>query len=198
MITQDPEGDDITTTRHISIGLLRSQHRPVFLHCGLKIPLTRSVPKHRWNFSGADWDRFAGDLDRVIQFIPAESVVHMTDSGRQWLLQSNVTFSVGIKISIFRDGTINMTSSTKGWILIMKKNQLWIEKLRRMNKENRDGKTLSKKHTSELHNSYNTWNLLKKIGLDPPQIVPIASPLLWIESIRGLKSTLTYESTLSP
>jgi hypothetical protein len=50
-ITQDPEGDDITTTRHISNGFPRNQDRPVFQHYGLRIPLTRSIPKHRCNFS---------------------------------------------------------------------------------------------------------------------------------------------------
>jgi hypothetical protein len=73
MITQDPEGDDITTTCHISNGFPRSQHRSVFLHYGLRIPLTRSVPKHRWNVARADCDRFAKDLDHVIHFILAES-----------------------------------------------------------------------------------------------------------------------------
>jgi hypothetical protein len=51
MITQDPEGDDKTTTWHISNVFLRNQHRPVFLHYSLGIPLTRSFPKLRWNFA---------------------------------------------------------------------------------------------------------------------------------------------------
>jgi hypothetical protein len=110
MITQDPEGDDITTALHIFNRFSRSQYRPVFLHYGLRIPLTRSVPKHRSNFARADWDRFARDLDYV-----------MTDS-----VQPNVTFPVVIKISIFQDVTINVTSSTKGSILFMKKHQLCI------------------------------------------------------------------------
>jgi hypothetical protein len=45
--TQDPKGDDITNTRHNSNGFSKSQHRPLSLHYGLRIPLTRSVPKHR-------------------------------------------------------------------------------------------------------------------------------------------------------
>jgi hypothetical protein len=77
MITQDPE--DNNYTRHISNGFSRNQHHPVSLQHGLRISLTRSVPKHRLNFTRADWDRFARDLDHVIQFIPAE--FHMIRKG---------------------------------------------------------------------------------------------------------------------
>jgi hypothetical protein len=73
MITHDPAGDDITTTRHISNRFLRSQHHPVFQHYDLRTPLTRSVPKHCRNFAIANWDRFTRDLNHVIQFISAES-----------------------------------------------------------------------------------------------------------------------------
>jgi hypothetical protein len=72
MITQDPEGDDITTAHHISNRFSKIQHRPVSLHYGLRIPNTRFVPIYCWNFARADWDRFARDLDHIIQFIPAE------------------------------------------------------------------------------------------------------------------------------
>jgi hypothetical protein len=51
MITQDPEGDDKTTTRHISNGFPRSQHRTVFLHYGLRITFT---PDPFQNFARAN------------------------------------------------------------------------------------------------------------------------------------------------
>jgi hypothetical protein len=73
MITCDPEDENITATRHIYYGFPRSQHRPVFIFYGLRIPQTRSIPQHRWNFARADWDKLARDLDYVVQFIPAVS-----------------------------------------------------------------------------------------------------------------------------
>jgi hypothetical protein len=83
-ITQDPEGDDITTTHNIFNGFPRNQYRPVFLHYGRRIPLIRSLPKHLWNFARADWESFG------------RYMVHMRDSQKQWLLQ---WFLVVIEIS---------------------------------------------------------------------------------------------------
>jgi hypothetical protein len=72
MMTQESADEDITTTRHI-ISNFRSQHRPVIINYGMRIPLMNSVQKPRWNFLRADWKAFADDLDHVIQFIPAQS-----------------------------------------------------------------------------------------------------------------------------
>jgi hypothetical protein len=66
--------DEITVctgTRVILDGFPRSQHRPVLLQYGPRIPLTESVPKPRWNFTRANWETFATDIDHVTQFIPA-------------------------------------------------------------------------------------------------------------------------------
>jgi hypothetical protein len=73
MMTQESAEEDITTTRHIISNFPRSQHRPVIIHFGMRIPLMNSVPKPRWNFLRADWKVFADDLDHVIQFIPVRS-----------------------------------------------------------------------------------------------------------------------------
>jgi hypothetical protein len=77
MITQDPECDDITITRHISNGFPRNQHHPVFLHYGKKTPLTRTIPKHRLlEPIGMDSPDIWTTLSSLFQL----SLVHMTDS----------------------------------------------------------------------------------------------------------------------
>jgi hypothetical protein len=73
MMTQESADEDITTTRHIIRNFPRSQHHPVIIHCGMRIPLMNSIPKPRWNFLRADWKAYADDLDHVIQLIPARS-----------------------------------------------------------------------------------------------------------------------------
>lgn len=50
-----------------------SQHRPVIIDVGIKVPLISSVPKPRWNFLKADWDRFSKKLDDAIRFIPPKA-----------------------------------------------------------------------------------------------------------------------------
>jgi hypothetical protein len=69
MMTQESADEDITATPHIISNFPRSQHRPVIIHYGMKIPLMNSIPKPRWNFLKADWKVFVSDLDHVIQFI---------------------------------------------------------------------------------------------------------------------------------
>jgi hypothetical protein len=66
MMTQESADEDITTTRHIISNFSRSQHRPVIIHYGMRIPLMNSMPKPRWK-------AFADDFDHVNQFIPARS-----------------------------------------------------------------------------------------------------------------------------
>jgi hypothetical protein len=62
MITQDLEGDDITTARHISNGFPRSQHRPVVLHYGLRIPL---IPDPFQNIVGTLLESIMMDLPEI-------------------------------------------------------------------------------------------------------------------------------------
>jgi hypothetical protein len=71
MMTQKSADKDITTTHHIISNFPRSQHHPVIIHYGIRIPVMNSIPKPRWNFLRVDWKAFADGLDHVIQFIPA-------------------------------------------------------------------------------------------------------------------------------
>jgi Reverse transcriptase (RNA-dependent DNA polymerase)/Endonuclease-reverse transcriptase len=71
MITRINEDDNTMCSRQILNSFPRSQHRPVILHYGSRVPLSESLPKPRWNFKIADWESFAEDIDHVAQFIPA-------------------------------------------------------------------------------------------------------------------------------
>jgi hypothetical protein len=88
---------------------------------------------------------------------------------------------VVIEISIFRDVTINVTSSTKGSILIMKKNQLCIlEKLNEQRKSKWKDivQPQSLKPTEEIkHRSPTRLSLFQKpgkYGSDPAHYRPIS------------------------
>ena len=50
--------------------LPRSQHRPIVTHVGIRIPLTRSLQKPRWNFRKANWTKFSEQLEKSIVCIP--------------------------------------------------------------------------------------------------------------------------------
>ena len=46
-----------------------SQHRPVLIAAGIRIPLVRSYPRPRWNFNKADWEAFSSTLDDSIRHV---------------------------------------------------------------------------------------------------------------------------------
>lgn len=64
------EGIPLMVTRNVMNSFPNSQHRPVVLEIGLKIPLIQSVQRPRWNFRKANWKEFQTELDDVIRFIP--------------------------------------------------------------------------------------------------------------------------------
>jgi hypothetical protein len=60
-------------TRLVLDDFPHSQHRPVIIKYGIRVPLTNTVPLPRWNFKKADWKSFSRDLDKVIQHIPCQT-----------------------------------------------------------------------------------------------------------------------------
>ena len=60
----------LPATRVVLKNFPQSQHRPVIIDIGNKIPIVKSVAKPRWNFHKADWKRFSKLLDDAIRFIP--------------------------------------------------------------------------------------------------------------------------------
>lgn len=69
-VSGDNANKPVPITRQVSSDFPHSQHRPVILEIGKKIPIIRSSPRPRWNFQKAKWDLFAGDLDKIVRWIP--------------------------------------------------------------------------------------------------------------------------------
>lgn len=53
-------------SRYVLDDFVHSQHRPVLIVYGLKIPLVQSIPKPRWNFRRAKWIAFERELDSLL------------------------------------------------------------------------------------------------------------------------------------
>jgi hypothetical protein len=79
------------------------------------------IPDPFQNIVGTLLEPIGIDSPEILTSLFQLSLVHKTDSRGQWLLQPNVTFPVVLEISTFQDGTINVRSSKKASILIMKK-----------------------------------------------------------------------------
>lgn len=69
-VSTDTEGFPLQVTRKVLSSFPNSQHRPVILEVGIRIPLVTSVPRPRWNFQKADWSSLKEQLDAAIRFIP--------------------------------------------------------------------------------------------------------------------------------
>jgi hypothetical protein len=70
-VLRAPVDDNTLCNRYITESFPRSQHRLVLLHYGIRVPLTESIEKPRWNFSSVYWESFAADFHHVVRFIPA-------------------------------------------------------------------------------------------------------------------------------
>uniref|UniRef100_H3APE4 Endonuclease/exonuclease/phosphatase domain-containing protein n=1 Tax=Latimeria chalumnae TaxID=7897 RepID=H3APE4_LATCH len=57
-----------------------SQHRPVIIHIGLKVPIITSAPIPCWNLRRADWPAFMAATEEMIGHLPAtpENFEHFT------------------------------------------------------------------------------------------------------------------------
>jgi Reverse transcriptase (RNA-dependent DNA polymerase)/Endonuclease-reverse transcriptase len=51
-----------------------SQHRPMLVHAGLRLPMITGEQKPRWNFRKADWESFSASLERSIPCIPVRKL----------------------------------------------------------------------------------------------------------------------------
>lgn len=69
-IPSNTNGQPIHATRQVMMEFPHSQHRPVIVEVGIQIPMIHSIPKPRWNFSKAAWQKFSNNLDVCVRFIP--------------------------------------------------------------------------------------------------------------------------------
>jgi Reverse transcriptase (RNA-dependent DNA polymerase)/Endonuclease-reverse transcriptase len=164
IITRDSEDDIIDCTRHIFDSFPRSQHRPVLLHYGARLPLTESIPKPRWNFKAADWESFARDIDHVVQFIPASS-------------NSYERFANAIKAAAKRHVPRGFREQyVPGWdrnceILYQEYQSnhdttTATRLLEELNKQRKKKWEQTVESTSFVHSSRKAWNLMRKLGTD--------------------------------
>ena len=72
-VSKDSDGNAITATRRILRGFPNSQHRPIIIDVGLKLPLIRADERNRWNFGKADWEKFSQTIESTILRIPANA-----------------------------------------------------------------------------------------------------------------------------
>lgn len=71
-VTKNSNGSPIQARRSVEEDFPHSQHRPVVVELGYQIPIIKSTPRPRWNFSKANWPSFTIDLDKVIRWIPPD------------------------------------------------------------------------------------------------------------------------------
>lgn len=69
-VTTSNSGQPIHAQRCILKDFPKSQHRPALTKLGIQIPIIRSFPRPRWNFSKANWLAFSRDLDKCLIWIP--------------------------------------------------------------------------------------------------------------------------------
>lgn len=84
-VSANEEGIPLMVTRSVLNTFPHSQHRPVLLEIGLKIPLLKTVQRPRWNFRKAKWSQYQSELDDLIGLIPPvaanyERFAHLTIS----------------------------------------------------------------------------------------------------------------------
>lgn len=71
-VSKDRSDRPLPVTRKVLEDFPRGQHRPILLQTGTKIFFAKSKQKPRWNFTKADWIRFALQVDAAIRFVPCK------------------------------------------------------------------------------------------------------------------------------
>jgi len=162
IISKSPNDSKQMASRRILTDFPHSQHRPVVLEYGLKIPIIRSIPKPRWNFRKANWNEFAKELDHLIQWIPAKVEFYERFVGAIKLIAKK-HIPRGFKKQFipgwdqtcnelyaeFQRSKDNNVSDELMNNLDSKRKQIWREKI-----ENLDF----------THSSHKAWSLMRKLG----------------------------------
>jgi hypothetical protein len=71
ILTRGPVDENTLCNGYIIESFPKTQHRSVLLYYGIRVTLTESIEKPRWNFPSVDWASFAADIDHVLRSIPA-------------------------------------------------------------------------------------------------------------------------------
>ncbi|XP_072389305.1 uncharacterized protein [Diabrotica undecimpunctata] len=68
-VSTNENNQPLATSRTVLPDFPHSQHRPVVIEVGIKIPIITSFPRPRWNFKKADWTTFTERLDKCLGWI---------------------------------------------------------------------------------------------------------------------------------
>ncbi|XP_072381681.1 uncharacterized protein [Diabrotica undecimpunctata] len=68
-VSTNEKNQPLATSRTVLPDFPHSQHRPVVIEVGIKIPIITSFSRPRWNFKKADWTTFTERLDKSLGWI---------------------------------------------------------------------------------------------------------------------------------
>lgn len=176
--TGPTDEESIPVARMVLDDFPHSQHRPVLIEYGSKIPLIDSVPVARWNFRCAKWEAFQTELDTLLNVSQLNPVSEEYDSfvklvklaakrhvPRGYRAEYVPTWNTECTelYDEFRLNHNNDAADLLVKILNEKRRERWHEM------------------TSNLdftHSSRKAWGLLKKLGNDsiPSNVTPKVSP----------------------
>lgn len=69
-VSSNERNEPITASRKVLKSFPHSQHRPVIVSVGVSIPIIESIPKPRWNFQKANWQKYQQEVDANLRWIP--------------------------------------------------------------------------------------------------------------------------------
>lgn len=179
-----------------------SQHRPVLIEYGVRIPLIESVRKPRWNFRKADWCNFQNELDRLLEESPFASTPEEYDKFTNLMKEASLkhvprgvrdkyipTWDAGCSrlYSQFKSTNNNETGDLLNQRLNENRKKRWQEKT---------------EDIDFTHSSREAWSLLKKLGNDSvpnpkgQKLSPneIATRLLVLSEIKSVLNRRRSES----
>ena len=87
-VTKNSNHEPLPVKREV---LQNFPHRPVLITTGISIPLVQSLPKKRWNFRKANWERYTDDIERTCGRIPA---IHENMSRFNGLLMKSAKMNI--------------------------------------------------------------------------------------------------------
>lgn len=71
-VSTDEFGNALPSIRNVYHRFPKSQHRPVILQVGIQIPMIKSMPVARWNFTKANWTKYRESIEKNIRWFKPE------------------------------------------------------------------------------------------------------------------------------
>jgi hypothetical protein len=162
IISKPPNDSKQLASRRILCDFPHSQHRPVVLEYGLKIPIIRSIPKPRWNFRKANWTEFAKELDHLIQWIPAKAECYDRFVGAIKMIAKKY-IPRGFRKQ-FIPGWDETCNELYAEFQRSKDNNIADELINNLNSIRKQRWHEKTENLDFTHSSHKAWSLMKKLG----------------------------------